>query len=178
MAKQGLGRNVLDTPRMALIPSSSPHLQADLTGREELAALLGVRVPPDWPPTLVGEDRTALARRLDRQPTLTGWLPWYWVAHDDKPPVLVGLGGFGGPPDQDGCVSLSYSVVTSHQRRGYATEAVGALVSWALGASSVQQVEAEPLPRMLDSIAVLERTGFVRADTSSPTGLWRFVCTR
>ncbi len=170
----GLGRNAVETPRLRLVPASARHLHADLAGRKVLAASLGADVPRDWPPDLVEEDRAAFARQLESDPRSVGWLPWYWITNVQQGSTLVGFGGFGGPPNGDGRVTLGYAVVPSHQRRGYATEAVGALVAWALSSDAVRVVDAETLPHLGASIAVLERTGFTRVDGASATGMLRF----
>lgn len=170
----GLGRNALTTPRLRLVPASARHLRADLAGRAPLARALGVEVPKDWPPDLVEEDRGAYARHLEREPGTMGWLPWYWCTNHGKDATLVGFGGFGGRPSPEGRVTVSYAVVPSHQRRGYATEAVGVLVAWALSHDDVRVVDAETLPHLGGSIAVLERTGFARVGGASATGMLRY----
>jgi hypothetical protein len=43
-----------------------------------------------------------------------------------------------------------------HQRQGYATEAVGALLSWAFQGPAVQMVVADTLPGLTPSIRVME----------------------
>jgi len=172
----GLGRNALETPRLRLVPASARHLRADVAGRKTLATALGVDVPRDWPPDLVEADREAFVHELERNPASVGWLPWYWLTNALHSSMLVGFGGFGGPPNEVGRVTLSYAVVPSHQRRGYATEAVGALVRWALSHDTVRVVDAETLPSLAASIAVLERTGFTRAPGESGTGMLRFEC--
>jgi len=159
---------------MRLVPSSARHLRADLAGTDALSHELGTDVPGEWPPELMAADRETLVTLLDGDPTAVGWYPWYWIAHDTPTVVLVGFGGFGGPPT-DGIVDLAYSLLPGGQRRGYATEAVGALVAWAFGTGRVRRVDAETLPHMTASVGVLERNGFVRADSSNGSGVLRFT---
>lgn len=56
---------------------------------------------------------------------------------------------------------IGYSVVASHRGRGYASEAVGALVSEAFRRAALQCVRAYCVPDNLASRAVLRRAGFV-----------------
>lgn len=165
---------MLRSPRLLLVPASARHLRADLVGPAALGTVLGASVPADWPPDLVEEDRAGLAARLEADPALVGWLPWYWITATDDGARLVGFGGFGGRPDRHGTVTLAYAVVPSGQRRGYATEAVAAIVGWAFATGAVRRVEAETLPHLHASIAVLERNGFTRSRDSSASGVLRF----
>lgn len=170
----GLGRNALCTARMRLIPSSARHLRADLKGAEALSHEVGAEVLDEWPPDLMAADREALVALLDDDPTSVGWYPWYWIAHDTPTPVLVGFGGFGGPPD-DGRVDLAYSLVPGGQHRGYATEAAGALVAWAFGTGRVRGIDAETLPHLTASVNVLERIGFARTNPLNGTGVLHYT---
>lgn len=43
----------------------------------------------------------------------------------------MGSGGYFGPPNSEGEVKIGYSVLSKWQRRGYATETVNSLVSYA-----------------------------------------------
>ena len=51
---------------------------------------------------------------------------------------VIGPGG----PDATGTVEIGYSVLEEYQRRGYASEAVEALVAWAFLRPGVRRVAA------------------------------------
>ncbi|MER3514457.1 MAG: hypothetical protein C4310_08775 [Chloroflexota bacterium] len=57
-------------------------------------------------------------------------------------PVLVGSGGFKGPPHA-GAVEIGYSVLPQYQGKGYATEMVAGLVRRALKHAEVDRIVAE-----------------------------------
>jgi RimJ/RimL family protein N-acetyltransferase len=86
----------------------------------------------------------------------------------------VGVAGFGGAPDPDGAVQIGYAVAEEHQRHGYATEAVTALLAYAFSHSAVTAVVATTYAALTPSIGVLRKTGFVQAGTASDNGLIRF----
>jgi RimJ/RimL family protein N-acetyltransferase len=91
----------------------------------------------------------------------------------------VGTGGFKGRPDAAGDVETGYSIVQSFQRRGYATEAVGGLVGWALGHADVRRVIAHTFPHLAGSIGVLTKLGFERVDEQpSEEGTVRYALRR
>ena len=72
--------------------------------------------------------------------------------------TVVGGAGFFGPP-QDGEVEIGYGIVPSRQRRGYATEAVRAMVADIFQLDNVQIVTAHVDLDNLASIRVLEKSG-------------------
>ena len=77
--------------------------------------------------------------------------------------LVVGEIGFVGPPD-DGAVTIGYAIVPSARRQGYATEAIGALASWALAQPGVREVRAQTLRDNEPSVRALLRAGFAETD--------------
>ena len=61
----------------------------------------------------------------------------------------------------DGVAEIGYGILEQYQGRGYATEAVGAAVKWALMQPGVTAVEAETEPANAASQRVLAKCGFV-----------------
>ena len=76
--------------------------------------------------------------------------------------VVIGRGGFKGPPAADGVVEIAYGVGSDHQGKGYATEAAQALVSYAFSHSEVRVVRAHTRPKPNASTRVLIKCGFRR----------------
>ena len=72
--------------------------------------------------------------------------------------TVVGGAGFFGPP-QAGEVEIGYGIVPSRQRRGYATEAVQAMVADVFQLDSVRIVTANVDLDNPASIRVLEKSG-------------------
>ena len=70
----------------------------------------------------------------------------------------------------DGSAEIGYGIYEQYQGRGYATEAVGATVSWALRQPGVIRVEAETEPGNLASQRVLEKCGFLPTGTTGEEG--------
>ena len=63
---------------------------------------------------------------------------------------------------EDGKVEIGYGVAEDWRGNGYATEAVSALVDWAMKRPGVLMVTAETEPSNVASQRVLEKAGFVR----------------
>lgn len=74
--------------------------------------------------------------------------------------LVVGGIGFAGPPGAAGEVELGYGIVPSRQGRGYATEAVAAMLGVAWADPVVEAVVASTATGNLASQRVLEKAGF------------------
>ncbi len=88
---------------------------------------------------------------------------WYVAWFVERSGVTIGNLCFKGL-SPDGRVEIGYGLLPGYFGHGYATEAVGAAVSWAKAQSGVTAVEAETEPGNKASQRVLEKLGFV------PTG--------
>ena len=80
--------------------------------------------------------------------------------------------GFLGRPTADGTVEIGYGVHGAHRNRGYATEAVRALVAWALGQEGVTRVTARCDPENAASVRVLEKAGLEREGEVGGLARW------
>ncbi len=163
------------TPRLILVAADLEQVEAELRGRAALQSVLGASVPDDWPP---GEyDRGAQEFFRDRLaaegPSCVGWLTWYAMTRTDASArdALVAGAGFFGPP-QDGRVEIGYSVVAAARGRGYATEIVTELCSFAFSHADVHTVIAHTSSDNIASWRVLLRCGFTqRPDRSQPDAI-------
>lgn len=161
-----------------MIAATLEHVVAELETPTQLSTLLAAQVSPQWPP---GEyDRDAMeffrARFEEGGKEVEGWYGWYALRDCDalQPRVLVGVGGYVGPPDRDGVVEIGYSVLPEWQRMGYATEIVVALVDRAFSHDRVTKVIADTTITNPGSIGVLLRSGFQAAGDGREKGAVRF----
>jgi RimJ/RimL family protein N-acetyltransferase len=81
--------------------------------------------------------------------------------------AVVGDCGFHGPPDQRGAVLIGYGVAESARGRGYATEAVEALISFAHLQYGVRKVIADTTRANQASVRVLQKAGMRHVDTQA-----------
>jgi RimJ/RimL family protein N-acetyltransferase len=139
---------------------------------------LGAALCAEWPDShLLGP--------LERQAGLSAGSECFgiWVMIEREGGNVVGDVGFHGPPDQAGAIEIGYSVIPGRRGRGYAAEAAGALVAWALSQPGVQTVVAGCLPDNVASARTLERAGFRRTGARDGETRWRYeassaVCER
>jgi GNAT superfamily N-acetyltransferase len=144
---------LLRTKRLDLVAATLAHLEAELASPSTLGPLLGVSIPPGWPPG--GPDHV-------------GWYTWYGITRNSQGQrdALVAGAGYMGPPSS-GIAEIGYSVIPSARRQGYATELVMALVRHAFTVPSIQQVIAHTSDANEASTQVLLRCGFERVEPGS-----------
>jgi len=165
------------TERLDLVPATLAHLDAEMESPARLGRLLGAEIPASWPP---GEyDRSAMEffrDRLSESADAVGWYGWYAVLRplDGGGRMLIGAGGYFGPPGADGVVEVGYSIAPEFERRAFATEMVEALVSRALRVAGVVRVIAHTKAANTGSIRVLERCGFTPAGAGHEPGTVRY----
>lgn len=170
----------LHTDRLDIRRGTAPALRAALESNAALGRILNVDVPDSWPPDLYDEDAVRwtlalLGDRIDGGP-----YGFYYIirrAHDASDvagDTLIGVGGFKGPPNENGEVELGYGVAREYQRRGYASEAVQAWLKMAFDDPAVRTVVGQTLSSLVPSIGVLEKAGFsvagAGADDGAPEG--------
>jgi len=158
----------LQTARLTLRPFTLAQVSAALSGREALAALLGIRVPEEWPQPDFADILPLVAQMLQAAPALEEWTRL--IAHTaDR--TLIGTIGTHGPPE-DGAVEIGYDVVPAYRQQGYASEAAQAFVGWLASRPGVMRITAECEATNPASIRVLEKLGMRRLDQDGTTLYW------
>jgi [ribosomal protein S5]-alanine N-acetyltransferase len=170
----------LSTPRLLLVPVTLTTIDAELEDRKRLAQLLRAEIPAGWPPPLNDESTMRWTRQnLVANPDNSGWGTWYFLLRrESRAPILIGVGGFKGHFVAPGACEVGYSVMEEHQRHGYASEAVTALVAWAFGHPEIERVLAHTLTELAPSIRVLEKNGFVHVPEPLEEGAIMFELKR
>ena len=166
----------LRTARLEIVPGTAALGHAEIGNRARFAALLGAEVPAAWPPPENDEQSmTFFTEYVEKHPDGVGWAAWYiLLCNEDGRRMAIGTCGFKGGPDEEGTVETGYSILEDHQRRGYAPEAVAALVNWAFGHLEVRRIIAHTFPDLRPSIRVLEKCGFTFAGAGTEEGTIRF----
>jgi ribosomal-protein-alanine N-acetyltransferase len=165
----------LYSPRLLFIASSPTLLQAELEDTFQLAQLLNVDTPSDWPP---GEyDKDAILFFLDQLlaggQDAIGWYGWYVIAYPTTttPATLVAAGGYFGPPSTEGVLEIGYSVSEFWRGQGIATEVIATLLNHGWQQIGVKRIIAHTLPTNKASIGALIKNGFHQIDSDDPEKL-------
>lgn len=129
------------TTRLDLRPLSAEAVDALLAGDgERLGRLTGARFREPAPPPYMADALPVVRDRLRERPEETPW--WNWLVVDRATGEAVGSVAFGGPVNVEGAVLVGYAIYGDYEGRGYATEAVKAMVAWAFGQPGVREVRA------------------------------------
>jgi RimJ/RimL family protein N-acetyltransferase len=151
--------DVVATPRLTLVPLTPALLRAVVGGDlAEVERVLEAPVGAGW------EHGVPAARRLEQlgaDPSEQPWLVRAMVA--STPRQVVGSIGFHSLPDDRGRVEIGYDVVTAERRKGYAREAIHALLDWAWATGRARTCVASVSPHNGPSLALIGSLGFRHA---------------
>ena len=151
----------LRTERLRLVALDAEEMGLLLEDWPALQRRLGAKPCPAW----MSDPRTLAAARRHRDRMLRepdAWMWWtFWQVVMAREGESVGLVDFKGSPDQEGGVAIGCSFAPAHWDRGYATEAVGLLLAWALAHSSVRFITADTEAANFRAHRVLRKLGFV-----------------
>jgi ribosomal-protein-alanine N-acetyltransferase len=154
----------VSTERLDLVWLSPDAIEALLDGRRSDVELLGgFALPDEWPDE---HDRGFLAfrrRQMAKDGNEARWLVRAVVLRDEGRP-MIGHAGFHGSPGKNAradprALELGYTIFEPYRRRGYAGEAVRALIHWAEG-EGIDRFIASIGPDNVPSLALVRRLGF------------------
>ncbi|SOX52579.1 N-acetyltransferase [Mycobacterium ahvazicum] len=120
-------------PRISIRPATVEELRAALDDHTEFANASGVAAPEGWP--LKREMFEYAADRLRGHPEEAEWLVYLFFEDG----VLVGSGGFHGPP-VNRTVEIGYEIAPGFAAKGRATAAVEELLDRAAATGAVDAV--------------------------------------
>lgn len=112
-------------------------------------------------------------KQLADDPSILYWGPWLAILKSDN--TIIGDMGFKGAPDERGAVEIGYGLLAEYRGKGYATEAVAALVDWARKQDGIHKIKAETLVDNQESIRVLEKTGMKKVAESEEMVYWEIT---
>jgi RimJ/RimL family protein N-acetyltransferase len=166
----------IQTENLILAPNLPRHLRALLQGPEEFENLAGLRAADGIRDQLLSASVEFLST-LEAAKAGDPWQFGFAVIHKIDN-VLIGIGGFPGPPDSDGVAEIAYGIAPGYQEKGYATEVANALIDFASRDSRVKTIRAHTLARTNASTRVLEKCGLKKVgeaiDPESNLSIWRW----
>ena len=166
----------IQTERLILTAHLPRNLRALLRGPEEFENVAGLRVADGIREQLLSAS-SEFVKRLESAKQADPWQFGFAVVHRTDN-MLIGMGGFPGPPDSDGVAEIAYGIAPSYQAKGYATEVARALIEFASRDANVRTIRAHTLAETNASTRVLEKCGFAKVcETTDPEinlAVWRW----
>ncbi|HEX6123025.1 MAG TPA: GNAT family N-acetyltransferase [Ktedonobacterales bacterium] len=156
----------LVTPRLRLRALSLDEVRLAMRGdRAALGARLGAAVPLDWPGANLATGLPEIAAEMAAR---GGDERWVWVVIEPATGAVAGDVGFHSPVRGVPSVELGYVILPPYRGRGYATEATGALASWALTQPGVERVILLIAPENAASLRVAAKLGMREVPSAEP----------
>ena len=151
------------TANLELRPHAPEHLRALIASSDRYETLFGVPPAEGLREFIVSEEVSPeYLAQLEAATKADPWTHGFALVHISDQ-VVVGMGGFKGPPGAENLVEIAYGVVPSYQNKGLATEAARALVRFAFASGrGIRVVRAHTLPEPNASTRVLTKCGFAR----------------
>lgn len=131
----------ITTERLYLLPFTIQIAKEVLDKQFTSLSKLGLNLADGWPDEEFMECLPRIIDKLEQVPAPSGFESWMIIDKDRK--TLVGDVGFKGAPDAAGLVDLGYAITASERRKGYAVEAVEALIKWAFKQPEVKMITAK-----------------------------------
>lgn len=152
----------IHTPRLVLVSATVPQLVQLQAGVDAFERANGFKVAPGY--TEYPEALATSLKWMTEHPGEEWFAPLLFIHR--APRVLMGLGGFKGPPDAHGSVELGYGIAPAYRRQGFAAEATLAMLQRLCQSAKVAKAIAHTLPEPNGSTRVLAKTGFRLAGES------------
>ena len=162
------------TQRLLIVPLSLVQLRLYLADPLALETELGLSISRE---VLTKRVQRAIQMKLKKMENIEeAYHPWqtYWLIITSADNFGAGLAGFKGVPNESGLTEIGYGIDPAYQNKGYMSEAVQALVDWALQHPSCKTVTATAVENPA-SRRLLEKLGaHLMAEDSTSTS-WEFT---
>ncbi|WP_323741899.1 GNAT family N-acetyltransferase [Salinibacillus xinjiangensis] len=160
---------MITTDRLKLITFTVDMMCASLQGKEAFEKISNYYVDDEYP---MEDYKQLLPYKIDRFQQFPEEMEWEGIIIHRDSQTIMGDMGFKGGPNSEGVMDLGYSIVTSYQGKGYATEMAKAMVEWGLRQPRVNRITASCDESNLPSIRVLEKAGFKRVGKEEQEIYW------
>ena len=150
----------MKTANLELLPWTPGHLRALVEGADVFEKMSGLKIAGGIHEMMTSGDVSAdFLAMLKGASAADPWTFGFLVLHvADR--LVIGSGGFKGPPGTEGVVEIAYGIAPDYRGRGFATEVARALTEHALGDARVRTIRAHTLPEPNASTRVLAKCGF------------------
>lgn len=97
----------------------------------------------------------------------------FWTIISKQENVMVADCCFKGEPNENGEIEIGYGTYPAFEGKGFMTEAVGEMVTWAFTQPNVKAVTAQTNPNNIASQKILQKNNFVQCGQTTENILWR-----
>ncbi len=167
---------MLETTRLKLVPLTHAQLILYKNDPPALAENLGVTYEVRQNDPRVAKDlEEAIEFWLDKTQTYAHAFEWYtnWEILLKHEAVAIGGIGFAGLPDDEGKSMVGYGLDVRYHGKGYATEALQALVEWGFSHDALNVIIADTPVENIPSQRALIKNNFEAYSRDQDLIHWR-----
>ncbi|MBS7332301.1 MAG: GNAT family N-acetyltransferase [Weeksellaceae bacterium] len=160
----------IETERLTLIPYTKEIAQDILDSNFKSIEALNLTCGKNWPDQEIIETLPKIVFNLSKVIAPTGFESWMIVKKDTN--EIIGDVGFKGYNTIYNKADIGYGIIETERNKGYATEAVIALINWAYTNDSLTLITATTLVDNQPSIQLLERLKFSKIEQENNFYYW------
>ncbi|SHL55303.1 ribosomal-protein-alanine N-acetyltransferase [Chryseobacterium carnipullorum] len=160
----------LTTERLILIPFTTKICRDILKDDFSDLAAMGLKKGKGWPYSDVIETLPRIIDNLSKVEEPTGFESWMIIKNDTF--EIIGDAGFKGYNGEEKNIDIGYGISKEERRKGYAEEAVTALIQWAFSTGIVSEITARCLPDNVNSINFLQKLSFTKIKQDTEMMYW------
>jgi RimJ/RimL family protein N-acetyltransferase len=165
------------TPRLVLIALTPENVRAEQAANGDfhlLSQIIDCTIHSEWPPQhWEPHVLTLILDQFAAHPDQIGWHRYVAVVQPDGTRTLIGcLGAFAKDPLTT--CEIGYSILSSFEGRGYATEGAQALIHHLRSDTRLTSIIAHTFPSLPGSIRVMEKCGLVFDGDGEEAGTIRY----
>jgi len=154
---------MLETTRLKLVPLQHEQLILFKNDPRALAENLGIRyIERQGDPSTAADVEEAIEFWIKNTKEHREHFEWFtsWEIILKEENVAVGGIGFAGLPNEDGRSMTGYGLDVRYHKRGIASEALQAIITWAFKNESLKAIIADTPVLNFPSQRVLQKNGF------------------
>ena len=161
----------LETNRLLLIPYTIQICRNLLNGDYSDLDTLNLKKGKSWPDNDVIETLPKIINNLSKVETPTGFESWMIIKKETS--EIIGDLGFKGFNYDEENIDIGYGIIKEERRKGYAEEAVTAIIKWAFSTTKVKEITARCLVDNTSSINLLTKFNFIELKTENGMKYWK-----
>ena len=163
----------ITTQNLIIIPLSKEQLvnytYSDFSLEKSLQVNLVPRILSDY---LTNVIKSRVLPHLD-DTTKNPLFRTFWTIIYKRDNVMVADICFKGEPNEQGEIEIGYGTYTNFEGKGFMTEAVGGMITWAFEQPKVTSIIAQTDPLNIASQKILQKNNFHRFNQTPENILWR-----
>ncbi len=173
MKVEKLAIDKLITERLILLPFTIDLCRNILKNDYKDLDVLNLKKGISWPDADVLDTLPRIINNLNKVEYPTGFESWMIIKKDTL--EVIGDLGFKGFNKVAENIDLGYGIIEEERRKGYAAEAVSALISWALLNKKVKEITANCATENISSISLLNKFNFKQVKIEEGMIYWNLI---